>query len=138
MEEKEPIISKCGYKCDRCPAHKSNRKSEDDKKIMCDAWNKYLGSSIEPEAISACRGCQAEGDQGNKTCSVRPCATAKGMENCAHCGEFACEKVKGRMNFVGESVKDVSSISEPDFKKFVEPFLGGRYLNEIRKALKKL
>lgn len=99
----EPIISKCGYRCDLCPAHESNLKTEADKKIMCDAWNKYLGGSIEPEAISACGGCQAEGNQGDESCPVRPCAIGKGVETCAHCEEFACEKVKSKMNFVEES-----------------------------------
>ena len=137
MGKKKPIVSKCGYRCDLCPAQESNLKSETDKKIMCDAWNKYIGGSIEPEAISACGGCQAEGNQGDESCPVRPCAIGKGVETCAHCEEFACEKVKSKMNFVEESVKDVSNIPEPDFKKFIEPFFGGRHLSEIRESLKK-
>ncbi|MHC4478205.1 MAG: DUF3795 domain-containing protein [Planctomycetota bacterium] len=137
MEEKEPIVSKCGYRCDLCPAHESNLKSEADKKTMCDAWNKYLGGNIEPEAISVCGGCQAEGKQGDESCPVRPCAIGRGVETCAHCEEFACEKVKSKMNFVEESVKDVSNIPQSDFKKFIEPFFGGRHLSEIRESLKK-
>ena len=43
MGERKTIFSKCGYKCDLCPAHESNLKTEADKKIMCDAWNKYIG-----------------------------------------------------------------------------------------------
>ncbi len=137
MEEKKPIVSKCGYRCDLCPAQESKLKSEADKKIMCDAWNKYLGGNIEPEAISTCGGCQAEGNQGDESCSVRPCAIGRGVETCAHCEEFACEKVKSKMNFVEESVKDVSNIPQPDFKKFIEPFFGGRHLSKIRESLKK-
>ena len=119
----EQLLSKCGYKCNRCPAYESNLKSEVDKKIMCDAWNKYLGDEIKPEQISNCRGCQAIGSHGDGSCPVRPCAIGRGVETCAHCGEFACDKVKSRMNFVEESVKDVSNIPESDFKKFIEPFL---------------
>ena len=136
MDEKKPILSKCGFRCDLCPVHESNLKSEADKKIMCDAWGKYLDDEVKPEDISICSGCQAEGKQGDKTCPVRPCAAEKGVDNCAHCGEFACEKVEKRMNFVAEAVKNVSNIPEPDFKKFIEPFFGGKHLSEIRKSLK--
>ena len=137
MEGKKPIVSKCGYRCNLCPAHESNLKLEADKKIMCDAWNKYLGGSIKPEMISTCGGCQAEGNQGDENCPVRPCAAARSLENCAHCEEFACERVKSKMNFVEESIKDVSNIPQPDFKKFIEPFFGRKHLSEIRKSLKK-
>jgi len=137
MDEKTPIISKCGYRCDLCPAHETNLKSEADIKRMCDAWNKYLGSHIEPEMISACGGCQAKGNQGDETCPVRPCAIGKDLENCAHCDEFACDKLKSRMNFVEESVKDASSIPQADFEEFIKPFFGGKHLVEIRKSFKK-
>ena len=133
----EEILSKCGYRCDLCPVHESNLKSEADKKIMCDAWAKYLGSKAQPEEITSCKGCQSEGKQGDESCPVRPCAAVKSLENCAYCEEFACEKVKSKMNFVEQSVKDVSNIPQPDFEKFIEPFFGGRHLSKIRESLKK-
>lgn len=129
----EPIIAKCGYRCDLCPAYKTNLKSDADKQKMCDAWAKYLGSQIPPEAIKSCAGCLA-GD-GDETCSVRPCANEKNLDNCAYCEQFACDKLKARMNFIEEKVKDSSNIPEEDYNSFIKPFLGKEYLLKIRESL---
>ena len=57
----EPIISKCGYRCDLCPAYESNLKSDADKQRMSDAWAKYCGFQIQPEQITSCPGCSVSG-----------------------------------------------------------------------------
>ena len=130
----EPIIARCGYRCDLCPAYKTNLKSDADKIKMCDAWTKYFGSEVPPEAITACDGCLEEG--GDPNCDVRPCATEKSLDNCAHCEHFACDKLKPKMNFVEENVKDLSNIPKEDYNSFIRPFLGKDYLNDIRESLK--
>jgi uncharacterized protein YfkK (UPF0435 family) len=130
----EPMLSKCGYRCDLCPAHESNLKSEADKKMMCDAWNKYLGGNIEPEVISVCGGCQAEGKQGDESCPVRPCALGRCVETCGHCEDFDCEKVKQKMDFVTQSVKDPDNIDKDDYERYIKPFLGRENLEKIRKS----
>lgn len=129
----EPIISKCGYRCDLCPAYGPNIKSDDDKQRMCDAWAKYFGSKIQPEEITACAGC-LQGD-GDPDCDVRPCADEKHLENCAHCDLFACDKLKPRMNIVEEKVDDVSTIPEADYNLFIKPFTGKERLLKIREGL---
>ena len=131
----EPIIAKCGYRCDLCPVYKTNLKSDADKQQMCDAWAKYLGSKAQPEEITGCKGCQAEGNQGDENCPVRPCAVAKGLANCAYCGDFACDKLKERMNLVEEKVKDQSNIPEEDYDLFIKPFISKDCLLKIRESL---
>ena len=131
----EQIIGKCGYRCDLCPAYKPNIKSDADKKRMCDAWTKYFGSKVAPEEITACAGC-LKGD-GDPNCEVRTCADEKGLENCAHCEVFACDKLKAKMNIVEEKVEDISSIPEDDYKLFIKPYLGKECLLKIRDALKR-
>jgi hypothetical protein len=134
ISEMEPNISKCGYRCDLCPAHESNLKSDADKKRMCDAWAKYLGSNIEPEVITACEGCQKGG--GEPDCAVRKCSEERNLENCAHCDDFGCEKLKSKMDFVEHKVKNPESIPKEDYNRFIEPFFGRKHLLEIRKSLK--
>ena len=130
----EPIIAKCGYRCDLCPAYETNLKSEDDKKKMCDAWEKYCGFQVPPESIKSCTGCSAGG--GDETCSVRPCAIEKNLDNCAHCEQFACDKIKSKMNFVEENVKvDLSNIPEEDYNLFIKPFISEECLLKIRESL---
>jgi hypothetical protein len=128
-----PIISKCGYRCDLCPAYESNLKSEADKQGMCDAWAKYFGSEIPPEAITVCNGCLEDG--GDPSCTVRPCAIAKRVENCAYCKQFACDKLKPKINFVEEKLKDGVDVPKEDRERFIKPFLGKENLLKIRESL---
>ena len=59
----------------------------------------------------------------------------KRLDNCAHCEDFPCDKLKTRMNFVEEHVKDLASVSEEDYNLFIKPYLSkGRLLN-IRRAI---
>ena len=130
----EQIISKCGYRCDLCPAYEKNLKSDADKQRMSDAWEKYCGFQVPPEQIQSCPGCEVSG--ADPTCTVRPCAIEKNMENCAHCEEFACDKLKPKMNFVEENVKvDLSDIPEEDLNLFIKPFVSKECLLQIRESL---
>lgn len=130
----EEIISKCGYRCDLCPAYETNIKSEADKQRMSDAWNKYCGFDVPPEVIKSCSGCVAGG--GDETCTVRPCATEKNLENCAHCEQFGCDKLKPKMDFVEQNVKvKLSDIPEEDYNLFIKPFISKECLNKIRESL---
>jgi hypothetical protein len=130
----EPIISKCGYRCDLCPAYETNIKSDADKQRMSDAWEKYCGFEVPPEAIKSCAGCGTGG--GDETCTVRPCAIEKNLENCAHCEQFGCDKLKPKIDFVEQNVKvKLSDIPEEDYNLFIKPFISKECLNEIRKSL---
>lgn len=130
----EAIIAKCGYRCDLCPAYETNLKSDADKLRMSEAWAKYCGFQVPPEQIQSCPGCKVSG--ADPTCTVRPCAIEKDVENCAHCGQFGCEKLKAKMNFIEDNVKvDLSSIPEKDFNLFIRPFITQKCLQEIRESL---
>jgi hypothetical protein len=130
----EPIISKCGYRCDLCPAYETNIKSEADKQRMCDAWAKYCGFEVPPEAIKSCSGCEAGG--GDETCTVRPCAIEKNVENCAYCEQFGCDKLESKINFVEQNVKvNLSDIPEEDYDLFIKPFISKECLQKIRESL---
>ena len=130
----EPIIAKCGYRCDLCPAYETNLKSDADKQRMSDAWGKYCGFQVPAEQIHSCPGCVIGG--ADPTCTVRPCVIEKNIENCAHCEQFGCDKLKDKMNFVEENVKvDLSEIPEEDFNLFIKPFNSRQYLHEIRNSL---
>ncbi|MFX0203125.1 MAG: DUF3795 domain-containing protein [Candidatus Hodarchaeota archaeon] len=130
----EPIIAKCGYRCDLCLVYEANFKLDPDKKKMCDAWTKYLGGSVKPEEIEICRGCQK--GEGDPDCAVRKCAQQKNLVNCAHCDDFDCDNLKSKMDLVAKSVKDADNIPKEDYDRYIAPFLGRKHLLEIRKSLK--
>jgi hypothetical protein len=127
------ILGRCGYRCDLCGAYGPNIKSDADKQRTCEAFVKYFGSSLKPEDIGPCAGC-LKGD-GDPDCQVRACADEKGLQNCAHCEAFGCEKLKARMNVVEEKVKDIASIPEEDYNLFIKPYLGEERLLKIREGL---
>jgi hypothetical protein len=130
----EAIIAKCGYRCDLCPAYEANLKSDADKQRMSDAWGKYCGFEVSTEQIQSCPGCLVSG--ADPTCTVRPCAIEKDVENCAHCEQFACDKLQAKMDFVQENVKvELSSIPEEDLNLFIKPFVSKECLHEIRESL---
>jgi hypothetical protein len=55
------------------------------------------GQDYKAEDVTDCDGCKAEGGRlfsGIENCQIRKCAKAKGFENCAHCSEYACEKLE--------------------------------------------
>ena len=130
----EPIIAKCGYRCDLCPSYETNLTSDADKQRMSDAWAQYCGSQVPAEQIKSCPGCLISG--ADPTCTVRPCAIEKDIENCAHCEQFGCEKLTPKMNFVEENIKvDLSDIPEEDHNLFIKPFMSRKCLLEIRESL---
>ena len=51
---------------------------------------------FKPEDIN-CDGCLSEGSRLSgycrNLCQVRPCARDRGVENCAYCDDYACEKL---------------------------------------------
>ncbi|MFX1593591.1 MAG: DUF3795 domain-containing protein, partial [Promethearchaeota archaeon] len=92
IQNEDKMIGYCGYNCYLCAAR------SDDINIrqkMVDAWRKYLGHEIYTAENVACDGCKSKGDKiADKNCKARPCARDKGLESCAQCDDFPCDKVK--------------------------------------------
>ena len=133
----EPIIAKCGIRCDLCPAYEANLKSEQDKHRMCTAFAKYFDYQIKPEEVESCKGCVAATVSPHKDCAVFPCAQAKGVVNCAHCEDFACEEIKKQMDGIQDCLDKHDDIPEEDFRRYIKPFFSKDTLMEIRKSMGK-
>jgi len=95
----EDGISYCGLTCHKCAIYLATREEDEEKrrKMRVDIARQIkerYGQECKAEDVSDCDGCRAEGDRlfsGRKDCKIRKCARDKGVENCAHCGEYACE-----------------------------------------------
>ena len=98
----DEIISYCGMTCDSCQIYLATREEDDEKRgemrvEIAQVCTNLYGSEFKPEDITDCDGCLAEGKRllsGCKNCQIRNCAKDKGVENCAHCGEYVCEKLE--------------------------------------------
>lgn len=56
----EPILTRCGYRCDLCLAYRPNAERDPaNRQILSDGWHRYFGFRIPPEQI-CCDGCMAE------------------------------------------------------------------------------
>jgi hypothetical protein len=130
----QPILTRCGYRCDLCLAYRPNvDKYPDNQQKLSDGWFNYFGFRIEPADI-LCDGCMAEQpkliDQG---CQVRPCVLEKGLDNCATCDEYVCDKLKERI-VVYEEVKlrMGKDISTDDYVYFIQPYENKRRLDHYK------
>ena len=87
----KPMISYCGEMCTECSAYVATR-SDDAAALqrVADEWNARFGTSLRAEGC-VCDGCIGEGRRIGycRTCEVRACAIERGLENCAHCEEYA-------------------------------------------------
>lgn len=125
------VLSRCGYRCDLCPAYEPNIKSLADKQRVSAGWLKYFGFDTPPEEIG-CVGCLNEGKQAYASCPVRPCVLEKGLENCAFCSEFGCDKLLPIMEFSEKLTENFKNMPKEDYELFVRPYEGKERLLRIR------
>lgn len=111
------MVAVCGLLCDECGAFIATSNNSNEKRTrVAELWSQQYNQNIKPEDIN-CDGCTSDSDRlfGHcKVCEIRKCGKEKAVENCAHCDEYACEKLA-------------------DFFKMAPN--AGRRLNEIRSKL---
>jgi hypothetical protein len=91
------MIAYCGLDCAECPAYihtQANDMVELTKLAV--QWSEQFKSDIKPEDC-LCDGCTSDGRHGGycAQCEVRACAVERGVKNCAHCADYACDKLTG-------------------------------------------
>ena len=128
------MLARCGYRCDLCAA-----RSDDPvlRQGLVDGWRKYLGHEMYTAENVRCDGCMSDGRLADKNCPVRPCAIAKGVENCAYCDEYPCDKLEGLICSRQKFVKRLGEIPEEDYNLCLRQFESKPELASIRKALGK-
>ncbi len=132
----EPILTRCGYRCDLCLAYRPNvEKNPSDQQKLSDGWYKYFGFRLSPTDI-LCDGCMEEDPMLiDKNCPVRPCVIERNLNNCAQCAQFLCEKLKERLVTYEEiRSKMEHPISEEDYRDFIQPYENKRRLDAIRES----
>jgi hypothetical protein len=126
----DPILTRCGYRCDLCLAYKPNvALHPENRQKLSDGWFKYFGFRIPPDDI-CCDGCMAEDPQLiDRACPVRPCVLARKLDNCAQCDDYAgCAKLVERLVVYEEVRLRIGvDIPEDDRACFIAP-----YENKVR------
>jgi len=63
----------------------------------------------------SCHECGCLTQSGNvfnysRICEIRKCGKEKGVENCAHCSEYVCEKLKKFFKMVPQAKKRLDEV----------------------------
>ncbi len=108
------IIAICGITCTECRAYLATQSDDDAARAKtAEEWSKAYNSEIKPEHIN-CDGCVP--DTGRKIhhcteCEIRACGLAKGVENCGHCADYACDKLEGFFGMVPDAKVTLDEIN---------------------------
>jgi hypothetical protein len=130
----EPILSRCGYRCDLCLAYQPNiARYPANRQKLSDGWDQYFGFRIPPADIG-CDGCMADNPELiDQSCPVRPCVIERGLDNCSQCEHYICEKLKERLVVYEEVKRRIGAeIPEDDYLCFIRPFENKRRLDALR------
>jgi hypothetical protein len=101
------IVAYCGLVCTDCPAYVATQ--ADDRaaleRVAAQWREEYNAPNITVESV-ICDGCLT--DEGRKCshcaeCEIRACGVARGVVNCAHCADYACEKLEGFFGFAPDA-----------------------------------
>ncbi len=96
------LLAYCGLICTTCPIYLAARVENKEertrlrKEIVQSSLELY-GLKFRLEDITDCDGCWT--DTGRlfsacKDCPIRNCARERGLENCAHCVDYACKNLQ--------------------------------------------
>jgi hypothetical protein len=121
----DEMIGYCGYNCHLCAA-----RSDDpaERQALVDGWRRYFGHENYTAENVKCAGCRGDGEVADKQCQARPCARAKGVESCADCEEFPCDKLRhlmaSRDGMLLHCYPRTASLSEREYNLCMRQFDG--------------
>jgi len=107
------MVGFCGLLCNECGAFIATKNDDDEKRAeVAQLWSKQYNTDVKPEEIN-CDGCISESGRlfsHCKVCEVRKCGKEKGVENCAYCNEYACQKLEGFFQVLPDAKKRLDEI----------------------------
>jgi len=130
----EPILTRCGYRCDLCLVYKPNvTANPSNQQNLSDGFYKYFGFRLPPSSI-ICDGCMSENPKLIDTgCPLRPCVIEKGLDNCSQCEYYICEKLKERLVVYEEVKRRIGAdIPQDDYISFIQPYENKQRLDALR------
>lgn len=95
-------IAYCGLDCSKCSAFLA-KLTDDDllRRKTAKEWSAH-GFTSSPSDIN-CDGCKTKGGYHFKhcaECTVRECGERHGVKNCAHCADYPCEMLNGKLDLL--------------------------------------
>ncbi len=101
MAIEEKLLSYCGLVCSACEAYLATQDNDDAQRAtVAAAWSKLYQGSFVPQDIN-CDGCTVENGRHFshcQSCQIRACARERGVQSCAYCADYACQKLTDFFN----------------------------------------
>ncbi|HEX3032471.1 MAG TPA: DUF3788 family protein, partial [Bacillota bacterium] len=130
----DPVLTKCGDRCDLCQVWRHNVVKKDERQGLADAWRKYFSQNLTHQD-TVCDGCGTKSCihiQLHGECKIQPCVTKKGLDFCAQCDSYPCAAFNERRLFTYERARaNTDSFCPREFKKFIHTFDNGTRMDEI-------
>ena len=100
----DKIIAYCGLTCTDCEAYLATQANDRAalERVAAKWREEFHAPNITIEYV-ICDGCLPDnGRLGGHCleCEIRACGLARGVANCAHCDDYACDKLEGFFGFV--------------------------------------
>lgn len=94
----DPIVAYCGLVCSDCPAYIATQADDAAalEQVAAQWREEYSAPDITVETV-ICDGCTVESERhcGNwYECDMRACGAERGVANCAHCSDYACDRLE--------------------------------------------
>lgn len=109
----DEMIAFCGLRCHECGAFIATKNNDDEKRTeVAQLWSKEFNKDFKPEDIY-CDGCLADGGhlfKYCKVCKIRKCGKEKQVVNCAHCNDYACDKLEKFFQMMPDARKQLDEI----------------------------
>lgn len=94
----------CGLDCSKCGAYLAKLTDDDSlRRKTAKMWSSKDWAA-SPTEIN-CDGCKTAGGYHFKYCAdcdVRECGANHGVDTCAHCNEYPCSKLQGKLDIISE------------------------------------
>ena len=101
------IIAYCGLICTDCPAYIATQADDHDalEQVAAQWREEYNAPDITVESVICDGGLPGDGRHGSHCfeCEVRACGIERGVVNCAHCADYACEKLERFFGFAPDA-----------------------------------
>ncbi|MBN2829729.1 MAG: DUF3795 domain-containing protein [Candidatus Cloacimonetes bacterium] len=109
MEKK---ISACGLICSSCETFQATMTDDDAaREDIAVKWSKMYATQLKKDDIN-CTGCMEEGASFGycSMCEIRECVVSKGLQNCAYCDDYGCDKLTEFFGFVPEAKHNLDEV----------------------------
>jgi hypothetical protein len=112
----DKIIAYCGLVCTDCPAYVATQ-AEDRAALerVAAQWRKEYNapnSTVESVICDGCLGSNGRHCSHCFECEIRACGMERGVLNCAHCADYACEKLASFFGLVPMAKANLDGIRQ--------------------------